>query len=632
MTLVPYNLASLAEDDTIGGGKNIVAGASVNITKVSGGSAQIYSDEAGTTLITLPTVTDAHGELLVFIEPGDYNFSINSKVYRVRISGSLTAPTFASLATTPSFPGQIIRTMGHTNPGIGGQTFQDFSGSITNDTGSQITNTVTTGRYWKAIDPQRTPYEFGYIDGGVDASAAINACTAAWGECWLDKGKTYDIQYTVLARSLQCRGGVATLNCTSPTANTRFGSIGAAVMASPNAYGVTTNTGVLKGVDLQGFIIECNKLIGATGSTGLKGVYQYRCENFYNRNITVRNSASYSFWDHDDATTGTLYCSGTRDDCWAIDGAVSFEQVNVRGVTLNNCNAYTSTATLGYAPECQFHAYGGSDMRIVYNNCTGIADGNCPAIVSLAMEAKNIAMNDSRFINNYNGGASIMAALYMEGVGGNFGNINAKNCTFTSQYSLAVVMTIGASGSASAKFDFSECTIQGIAAGVTINGTGGIYEFANCAVGATASGATVPYAYYNNGAPTRFKAIGGSAIVSGGTAPVFPSNIAASNFTSVYCSPNASTLPVIKQHVVGKGTLLNGGDNANYLINMTESIVSFDKCSCVAIVDSSGMSTANAAAAAIPFSFFYLNATQVRVYTAQANNGKVVKFDIKEYF
>jgi len=86
MSLIPQNIVSLAEDDAIGAGKNIVAGASVSITRSGGGMASIYSDAAGTAHISLPTVTDSSGELLFYIESGSYIYTIAGVPYPVFVS------------------------------------------------------------------------------------------------------------------------------------------------------------------------------------------------------------------------------------------------------------------------------------------------------------------------------------------------------------------------------------------------------------------------------------------------------------------------------------------------------------------------------------------------------------------
>lgn len=538
----------------------------------------------------------------------------------------LFADTYADIATKKVKLGQIINVKGHTVNGVGGGNFVVVnSAGFTVDTGS-VSGTGTAGCVAIRQNPKRTPYEFGFVDGGNDASVAINACTTAYGACYLDAGKTYNIRYSVNPLKFVCSGGVAKLNCVSPTGNTRFGSLYAAVYASGSAGAP------LEGVDVRNIWIECNELIGVTGSTGLKGFMFQRLKNFYQSGCTVNKSASYAYWDTDVSGTGTTYCYGVRENCWATDSAVSFEQVNVRGITLNNCNAYTSTATLSFVPECQFHAYGGDDMRVTYNNCTGIADGVCPAIVSLALTCKNLSASDCRFINNHNGAGDIRAALYMEGAAGNFHNIKFKNCELRSLYYGAAVMTVGASGAAGGVMKMDGCTIVGKDFGITIGGTGGIYEFSNCESSASSAGGVTPWAYYNNGSPTRFKVIGGSAVVSGGVLPSFPSNFGSDKFVGVYCSPSASALPSVRQELYGTGVLLNGGDNANFTIAFPSSMANYAKVVLQANIDATGHSSSVAAGEAVAFSMANVDGTNVRIFTAQAQQGKTVKYCLKEYY
>jgi hypothetical protein len=188
MILVPETIVSIAKDDTIGGGNNIVAGASVNILKVSGGSATIYSDAAGTTPITLPTVTDSNGELKFFIARGEYNYIIAGVAYRKDVLGaadaSVQVETFADLATTPETTlGMVVYLKQHTSGGLGGGHFVGTSGTVTNDSGTVINNSVTSGRHWKRIGYDFISVEhFGALGYPVDDTAAIQAAIDAFPE------------------------------------------------------------------------------------------------------------------------------------------------------------------------------------------------------------------------------------------------------------------------------------------------------------------------------------------------------------------------------------------------------------------------------------------------------------------
>lgn len=183
MNLVPFNIAALAETDIIGSGKNIVAGAAINIFKSGGGTAQIFSDAAGVTPITLPTTADTHGELLFFIEEGDYQFVIAGKSY----AQSIVAPnvikvvdTFADIATTSLKVDQIVMTRGHTTKGFGSLRFIGKSGSVTSNGGTR-SNTGTANVYADAIiDDHIHTDMFGISSALVNnATALANAASAA---------------------------------------------------------------------------------------------------------------------------------------------------------------------------------------------------------------------------------------------------------------------------------------------------------------------------------------------------------------------------------------------------------------------------------------------------------------------
>jgi hypothetical protein len=185
MSLVPYNLTAIAEDDTVGSGKNIVAGASVNITKASGGSASIFEDSLGATPISLPTVTDSDGQLAFWISAGEYIITIDGKSYNVNItattSSATVVATFADLANTAaSTAGMIVYIKGSVSSGIGGGHFQDIAGSVTNDGGTKINNALTVGRYWNRINFDfLTPQMFGISGENVDNLSKLNNLAAA---------------------------------------------------------------------------------------------------------------------------------------------------------------------------------------------------------------------------------------------------------------------------------------------------------------------------------------------------------------------------------------------------------------------------------------------------------------------
>lgn len=101
-------------------------------------------------------------------------------------SGTILPPssiisTFTDLAITPAAtPGMVVYIKQHTSNGLGGGFFMDKSGTITNDGGTKINNTATTGRHWERIGYfNLTPEMFGLLSDGSDERAKIDLFNAA---------------------------------------------------------------------------------------------------------------------------------------------------------------------------------------------------------------------------------------------------------------------------------------------------------------------------------------------------------------------------------------------------------------------------------------------------------------------
>jgi len=192
MILVPETIVSLAKDDTIGGGNNIVAGASVNILKVSGGAATIYSDAAGTTTITLPTVTDSNGELKFFIARGEYNYVIAGVTYRKDVIGAVNQgdviDTWAAIATvTPNAAGQLFTLKQHTSGGLGGGALMAFAGSVADDGGSK--KNCLGGFYLKRVHYDTlTAFDFGAVK---DSSTDVTVILQKFADFCSDSGEPF---------------------------------------------------------------------------------------------------------------------------------------------------------------------------------------------------------------------------------------------------------------------------------------------------------------------------------------------------------------------------------------------------------------------------------------------------------
>jgi hypothetical protein len=106
MSLAPQLIVAISKFDGVGE-KNIVAGAEVIITRRAGGAQNIYSDEAGTSLITQPAYTDANGELKFFIADGAYTYTIAGQSYSVDVNSSQTA-TFSTVTADKFIGDQFV--------------------------------------------------------------------------------------------------------------------------------------------------------------------------------------------------------------------------------------------------------------------------------------------------------------------------------------------------------------------------------------------------------------------------------------------------------------------------------------------------------------------------------------------
>jgi len=82
MALVPHKITALAESDAQGtDGKNIVSGAIVSLYDADGEAAILYDDENGSNGSTAKQ-TDATGQVVVYVEQGEYDEEVNGSVKR----------------------------------------------------------------------------------------------------------------------------------------------------------------------------------------------------------------------------------------------------------------------------------------------------------------------------------------------------------------------------------------------------------------------------------------------------------------------------------------------------------------------------------------------------------------------
>lgn len=92
MALIPHKITALAESDSVGtDGKNIIAGAVVSLFDEDDNAITLYDDDSGSNGSTTKT-TDATGQVVVYVTPGEYSERVNGGTKRkVSIFGNSTA-------------------------------------------------------------------------------------------------------------------------------------------------------------------------------------------------------------------------------------------------------------------------------------------------------------------------------------------------------------------------------------------------------------------------------------------------------------------------------------------------------------------------------------------------------------
>lgn len=94
MALVPHKITALAESDADGtDGKNIIAGAVVSLFDSSGAAVTLFDDEAGNNGSTAKQ-TDASGQVVVWVTPGEYSESVNGSPQRAVTIGGRTITSY----------------------------------------------------------------------------------------------------------------------------------------------------------------------------------------------------------------------------------------------------------------------------------------------------------------------------------------------------------------------------------------------------------------------------------------------------------------------------------------------------------------------------------------------------------
>lgn len=216
--------------------------------------------------------------------------------------------TFADLATTPApTAGMIVYTKQHTSGGIGGGYFQDTAGTITNNGGTLINSTVTTGRHWKAIDYQSLTLQmFGVLSSLADCGPAVQlAINAAQGKPLYDsEGGTF-VFTTPVEYDTTGLGVVEGL---------KIIGIGKRKTIFDNRTGgplITLTSGTSTSDFQKNALLSSFSITNSTGDTGTKGIFLEGVFDSKMENVLVE--------DQDEE--GVLFYStvGDATDCYNWD-------------------------------------------------------------------------------------------------------------------------------------------------------------------------------------------------------------------------------------------------------------------------------------------------------------------------
>ena len=179
MALVPHKITALAESDAQGtDGKNIVAGAVVSLYDTDGAAVTLFDDENGGNGSTAKQ-TDATGQVVVYVEQGEYDEEVNGSTRRRLLVGSksndiISYGTTAEIeALRPNQTGSRIENRERANAQyvLREEGYVAQAGDLT----------AANGRVWELQLNKIIPEYFGAVGDGVtdDTSVLIEAISVA---------------------------------------------------------------------------------------------------------------------------------------------------------------------------------------------------------------------------------------------------------------------------------------------------------------------------------------------------------------------------------------------------------------------------------------------------------------------
>lgn len=355
MSLVPYKITALPRLDPTG--LNVIPYASVSVlNRGTGTFSTLKTDSSGATPLSNPFLCDVNGEREFWVAGGNYSISVSGgQSWDISINGESDITfinTFVDLGVTPSSSsGVIVYLKEHTSGGVGGDYFQDFSGTIVNDGGTQINNTASPGRHWKRISYSRVnPEMFGAGPAiSVSDDAPVRAALLHAMPC--DLSRIYSI-----ASVIALAEGKIVIGINKKTTGL-FAQAGFSIPAAASSM-----LSVFSYCNLQNFRVDANNQNGGAAkrlnSVSIDGSAKY----FHISDVDVYNCTGYGHVTFGSESNPQVV--GYYESCFAYNCQVSFEQIGALDVTLVKCVA---EGVSGRALEL-FHPYAGS-KNVTYISC-----------------------------------------------------------------------------------------------------------------------------------------------------------------------------------------------------------------------------------------------------------------------
>ena len=405
MSLTAYTITALERDvsDATASGKQVIVGASCSMySQPSDTVVTLYDDSNGGNGSTAK-VTGENGQVVVYIEPGEYRLSVNGIDSFVTIGGAAKITTVELIALdNASSVGDVIETTGYSVAGDGGGA-QWVRVAATGQTPSQTPSQLGSselidgsGRKWElAFNATIKLRQIGGNPLNADDSAAtqagLNSLNASGGGTLIvqdvhniDKRVLIKSNTSIEAENDKVGGFLATSTNTSGNgllfgATTGVSNWGLKNLALDGSLTNTVNTRVLmqsfasSNWSIEGCIIKNSSGIALNISTS-------------NESVTIKNN-SFENIGFNDGVGGT-----------AAKQAIAFSSGGHKNVKIKD-NSFKSVGL-----DCI--SIGGIDGGEITGNCH--ADLNCYTLLynDISALTKNITVNNNKAKTQINVGGS----------------------------------------------------------------------------------------------------------------------------------------------------------------------------------------------------------------------------------